>query len=235
MTSNSNRSPASRAQRINMTTPTQESQVQENKPNDKELNFRALESKYQRELEKERAARQEAERVAQEAMSKRVESVEEEDDSEPYVDHKRLTKTLSSFEKKLEEKIDKKAEQIAERKAQEKDREYWLKNNPDFYEVLQNADKFAQKDPELAESILEMPDTFARQKLVYKNIKALGLHKPEVKGPSIQEKIDANRKSPYYQPSGVGTAPYQSVGDFSAGGQKQAYDKMQELKNRLRI
>lgn len=218
-----------------MTTPTQESQVQENKPNDKELNFRALESKYQRELEKERAARQEAERVAQEAMSKRVESVEEEDDSEPYVDHKRLTKTLSSFEKKLEEKIDKKAEQIAERKAQEKDREYWLKNNPDFYEVLQNADKFAQKDPELAESILEMPDTFARQKLVYKNIKALGLHKPEVKGPSIQEKIDANRKSPYYQPSGVGTAPYQSVGDFSAGGQKQAYDKMQELKNRLRI
>jgi hypothetical protein len=80
-----------------------------------------------------------------------------------------------------------------------------------------------------------MPDTFARQKLVYKNIKALGLHRPEAKAPSVQEKIDANRKSPYYQPSGVGTAPYQSVGDFSAGGQKQAYDKMQELKNRLRI
>ncbi len=218
-----------------MTTPTPESQAQENKPNDKELNFRALESKYQRELEKERNARVEAERVAQEAMSRKTEDLDEEDDSEPYVDHKRLTKTLSSFEKKLEEKIDKKAEQIAERKSQEKDREYWLKNNPDFYEVLQHADKFAQKDPELAESILEMPDTFARQKLVYKNIKALGLHKPEAKSPSIQEKIDANRKSPYYQPSGIGTAPYQSVGDFSAGGQKQAYEKMQELKNRLRI
>jgi len=218
-----------------MTSPTPESQAQEQKTNDKELNFRALESKYQRELEKERSARLEAERVAQEAISRKNDSLDEEDDSEPYVDHKKLSKTLSSFERKLEEKIDKKAEQIAERKAREKDQEYWLKNNPDFYEVLQHAEKFAQKDPELAESILEMPDTFARQKLVYKNIKALGIHRPETKAPSVQEKIDANRRSPYYQPSGVGTAPYQSVGDFSAGGQKQAYDKMQELKNRLRI
>ena len=50
-----------------------------------------------------------------------------------------------------------------------------------------------------------------------------------------QEKIDANRKSPYYQPSGVGAAPYASAGDFSDSGQKSAYAKMQELKSRLRI
>lgn len=218
-----------------MTVPQEENQVQEQKPNDKELNFRALESKYQKELEKERAARAEAERLAQEALAKNKEVSDEEDDDEPYIDKKRLNKTLSSFERKLEEKIDKKAEQIAERKAQEKDREYWLKNNPDFYEVLQHAEKFAKQDPELAETILEMPDSFARQKLVYKNIKALGLHKPEAKVPSIQEKIDANRRSPYYQPTGVGSAPYSNAGDFSATGQKQSYEKMQELKRRLRI
>lgn len=218
-----------------MTVPQEENQVQEQKPNDKELNFRALESKYQKELEKERAARAEAERLAQEALAKNNEVSDEEDDDEPYIDKKRLHKTLSSFERKLEEKIDKKAEQIAERKAQEKDREYWLKNNPDFYEVLQHAEKFAKQDPELAETILEMPDSFARQKLVYKNIKALGLHKPETKTPSIQEKIDANRRSPYYQPTGVGSAPYANAGDFSATGQKQSYEKMQELKRRLRI
>jgi hypothetical protein len=80
-----------------------------------------------------------------------------------------------------------------------------------------------------------MPEGFERQKLVYKNIKALGLHKPEEKAPSIQDKVDANRRSPYYQPSGVGSAPYAPVGDFSANGQKAAYEKMQELKSKLRI
>jgi len=90
-------------------------------------------------------------------------------------------------------------------------------------------------DPELAESILEMPEGFERQKLVYKNIKALGIHKPAMKEPSIQEKVDANRRSPYYQPSGVSTAPYSQVGDFSNTGQKQAYEKMQQLKSQLRI
>jgi hypothetical protein len=80
-----------------------------------------------------------------------------------------------------------------------------------------------------------MPEGFERQRLVYENIKALGVDKPISKEPSVQEKIEANRKSPYYQPSGVGAAPYASQSDFSAGGQKQAYEKMQELKNRLRI
>ena len=56
------------------------------------------------------------------------------------------------------------------------------------------------------------------------------------KEPSIQDKIDANRRSPFYQPSGIGSAPYAGPdGDFSAAGQKTAYDKMQELKSRLRI
>ena len=40
----------------------------EAKPTEKELNFRALEAKYQRQLEQERAARLEAERKIQEAM-----------------------------------------------------------------------------------------------------------------------------------------------------------------------
>jgi len=89
--------------------------------------------------------------------------------------------------------------------------------------------------PELAESILEMPESFERQKLVYKNIKALGLHQPKPKEPTIQETVDARRKGPYYQPSAVGAAPYHSAGDFSASGQKNAYDKMKELQARLRL
>jgi len=223
-----------------MTVPGQDGQektsVDSKAQSDKELNFRALEAKYRRELEAERAARQEAERMAQEATSRKQQPQDEEDDeSEPYVDHKRLNKKLSSFEKRMEEKIDKRAEEKARTLVGQERKDSWLRNNPDFHEVLQHAEKFAQYDPELAESILEMPNTFERQKLVYKNIKALGLHKPEQKAPSIQEKIDANRRSPYYQPSGVGTAPYATAGDFSSSGQKQAYEKMQQLKKTLRI
>jgi hypothetical protein len=80
-----------------------------------------------------------------------------------------------------------------------------------------------------------MPEGFERKKLVYQNIKELGINKPEQKQPSIQDKIDANRKSPYYQPSGVGTAPYAQVGDFSEAGQKNAFAKMRELQKQMRL
>ena len=215
----------------------QPQQPAEVKQNDKEYNFRALEKQLQQEraarLEAEKSAK-ESERLFREAQEKKSQ-VDDDVSDEPYVDHKRLDKKLSSFEKKIEEKIDKRAEEKARMMMDQNKKETWIKSNPDFYDVLQNAEKFAQHDPELAETILEMPDTFERQKLVYKNIKALGLHKPQEKQQSIQEKIDANRRSPYYQPSGMGTAPYSNGGDFSSAGQKNAYAKMQELKAKLRM
>lgn len=217
-----------------MTASPQENQV-EQKQNDKELNFRMLESKYEKQLALERAARIEAEKVAQEALTKK-QQVEEEDDSDPYVDHKKLKKTLSNFGQNTQSEIQK-AMEIAKKTAKEElKQEMWLENNPDFYDVLQHAEKFAQRAPKLAESILRMPEGFERQKLVYQNIKELGVDKPEQKQSTIQEKVDANRRSPYYQPSGVGTAPYNAAsGDFSDAGKKNAYDKLQQLKKNLRI
>jgi len=111
-----------------------------------------------------------------------------------------------------------------------------LESNPDFWDVLeQHAEKIKTKSPALAKSILAMPDTFDRQKLVYQTVKELGLDRPEQKKESIQDKVDANRRGPSYQPSQVGTSPYVVGGDFSATGMKQAYDKMQQLKANLRI
>lgn len=210
---------------------------EQSKPNDKEYNFRALEAKYQRQLEQERTERErmarELDEVRKMHQSKQIE--EEDDDSEPYIDKRRLNKTLSNLEKKFEEKIEKKAEEKARSMIDLEKRNTWLDTNKDFYEVMQHAEKLVHTNPVLAETILKMPDTFERQKLVYANIKALGLDKPEQKVPSIQEKIDSNRRTPYYQPSGISAAPYASVGNFSPSGQKQSYDKMQELKNRLRL
>ncbi len=217
-----------------MTVPVQDSQSQENKPSDKEFNFRALEAKYQKQLEQERYSRLEAEKKAAEAMMMRNQP-EEEDDSDPYVDHKKLEKKLAKFGEQTKQTTQSEIQKAVHMAIADERRQNWLKSNPDFYDVLQHADKFAAKDPALAESILEMPEGFERQKLVYQNIKALNLHAAPQKESSIQEKIDANRKSPYYQPSGVGTSPYAQGGDFSQSGQKNAYNKMQELKARLRI
>lgn len=206
------------------------------KPNDKEYNFRQIEKK----LSEEREARsREAARVGElerEILNLRAQQsqVEEDDTSEPYVDHKKLNKTLSKFGQNTQSEIQK-AMEIAKKNAKEElKQEMFLESKPDFYDVIQNhANKLVEAAPELANSILKMPDSFERQKLVYHNIKSLGLDKPAPKESSIQEKIDANRRTPYYQPSGVGASPYAAAGDFSSSGQKNAYSKMQELKKRL--
>jgi actin-related protein len=209
----------------------------EQKPNDKEYNFRQIEKRLAEErAEKERLSREKAELAQALEEARRGQKIEDEDDdSEPYVDKKRLNKTLVNLEKKFEDKIEKKAEEKARKMLDEEKKNYWLDANRDFYDVMQHAEKLVQKAPELAETILKMPEGFERQKLVYSNIKALGLDKPEAKAPSIQEKIDANRRSPYYQPSGVSSPPHSVAGDFSPSGQKNAYEKMKELQNRLRI
>ncbi len=213
-----------------MTAPIQENQE---KQNAKEYNFRQLEAKYERQLEQEREARLHAEKTAQEALAKIPEG-ESDEDSDPYIDQKKLDKKLAKFGEQTKQQTQTEVQRAVHQALAEERKQTWLKNNPDFYDILQHAERFAAKDPELAETILSMPEGFERQKLVYKNIKALGIHLPEPKETSVQDTIDKNRRSPYYQPSGVGTAPYSMQGDFSENGKKQAHEKMKELQKRMR-
>ncbi len=212
-------------------------QVQiEQKPTDKEFNFRNLEAKYQRELERERSARIEAERIAQEATQRKPspQVEDDDDDSEPYVDHKKLNKKLQRFEEHTTQKTKTEIEKAVQMALSNERQQNWLKSNNDFEEIMQHAEKLYEVDRELAETILEMPNNFERQKLVYKNIKALGLHKPKVEKSAIQEQINNNKRNVYYQPTEASGPPYQqSSGDFSPDGQKRAFAKMQELKSRL--
>lgn len=214
-----------------MTVPTQENQAQSN---DKELNFRALEAKYQRQLDQERQARQEAEKQLA-ASHQRNMVVDEDDEPEPYVDHKRLKKEQAKFGQQIKQETQSEIQKAVQIAIQEERKQNWLKQNSDFYDVMKHGDKFYQHDPELAETILSMPDGFERQKLVYKNIKALGLHEDKPKESSIQQKVDLNRRNPI-QPGSMGSSPYAGQqSDFSPKGQKEAYAKMQELKSKLRI
>lgn len=207
-----------------------QAQVQDQpKNNEKEYNLTQM----RRQIDQERNARILAEeRAAQLEKSINERSLSnDDDDSEPYVDHKKLDKKLAKFSEQNQKQTQNEIQKAVQNALSEERKSNWIKSNPDFYEILQHAEKFAQRDPDLAESILEMPDTFERQKLVYKNIKALGVHRPESKEPSIQEKVDQNKRNVFYQPSGVGSAPYASQGDFSESGKKNAYEKMQQLLN----
>lgn len=213
---------------------------QTQKTNDKEFNF----SQMRKILEQEKAEKIEwqkraetAEREKQEAQAKRSEE-DDEGSSEPYIDEKVLNKKLAKFEERFSRTVDEKAEAKARSLMEAEKQNLFLRANPDFNDILREEiiQKFAEKHPEIAEPMLEMPNTFARQKLLYQNIKALGINKPPAQQSSIQDTIDKNRRSPYYQPTGVASTPYSSAtGDFSETGQKAAFNKMQELKNRLRI
>jgi hypothetical protein len=232
------RKPASRLKEIfNMTSPQTESQADVAniaKQNDKDINFRKQEAMFQRQLEQERNEK-ESLRKELELAKRQPQQQEDDDDSEPYVDHKKLNKKLSSFGQNTQSEIQK-AMEIAKQSAKEElKQEMFLENNPDFYHVLEKADELMTRAPKLAENILKMPNNFDRQKLVYQTMKELGVDKPPKEPSTIQGKIDANKRSPYYQPSGVGAAPYAAQSDFSQSGQKNAYEKMQALKNQLRL
>lgn len=202
-------------------------------PKTQEINHAKLRQGY----EQERAARLAAEeRIAQLEAASQKPKYDNDDDSEPYVDSKKLDRRFNQYDQDIDKKIEKKAESIARTMIENERQQSFLKANPDFESILspELLQKFIDKHPDMAEPMLEMPDNFARKKLVYQNIKALGLHKPAVPEVSIQQKIDANRRSPYYQPSGGNAPPYESQGDFSPTGQKAAYAKMQELINHRR-
>ena len=130
----------------------QENQVKENvetKPNDKELNFRAIEQK----LAQEKQARLNAE-LAREEMARRIQELQnqnrqiddDDDDDEPYVDHKRLEKKLANFGEKSKKEIQSEIQRTVQQAIEKERMEGWINKNSDFYEVMQHADKLYEKD-----------------------------------------------------------------------------------------
>lgn len=210
--------------------------VQEVQQSDKEKNLVQQRKMYERQLHEERQSKQELEKRLSELESQRRPTrsadVDDDDDSEPYVDKKALKKHLERFSRDLGQDIDKRAEEKAKYFLEQERQTNFIRQNSDFSQILNEdlVQKFAEKYPEIAEPMLEMPDNFARKKLLYQNIKALGLHKPPEVKPTIQDTVDKNRRSPYYRPTDSGaTPPYANNGDFSKTGQANAYKKMQDL------
>lgn len=217
-----------------MSVPDQNSQAQpaEQKSNDKEYNFAQL----RKQLEQERQARMQTEQrlsqIEQERQQPTRQDDSDDDDNEPYIDQKKLKKVLGKEKDELRKEFKTAVRQEAQALIEQERQTSFLRQNADFNQILtpELIQKFAEKHPEIAEPMLEMPDNFARQKLLYQNIKALGLHRPPEPQKPIQDVVDRNRRSPYYQPSGVsGSPPYANNGDFSPEGQKRAYQQVRDM------
>ena len=224
----------------------EENQEQEQiqaKENSVESNLAKQRKMYERKLQEEAEARQQAEeRIRQLEMmtQKRQQSEEdeedEEDEFEPYVDKKKLKKTLNKFEEITQKKAREIAKETINEVLETERKQNFLKQNSDFNQVMTEEiiEKFATEHPDMADAISTIPNQFERQKLVYQNIKALKLDKPK-QTPSVQDKINQNKQHPGYQPSGFAGSAYSNQGDFSPSGQKMAYDKMKDLQRRMRI
>jgi ribonuclease D len=186
--------------------------------------------------ESERNARLQLEKeVAQLRNSMAPKAQDDDDDDEPYVDRKKLKMAMEQTKQQTTQEV-----QLAVRQALDQERRNnYLDQNSDFERVM-NSDlvqKFADTNPRLAKAILSMPESFERQQLVYENIKSLRLDAPPQKEVSIQEKVDQNKRSPYYQPSGVGAAPYGGIGgkEYSEADMKNGFEHMKALQRRLKI
>lgn len=212
---------------------------------DKEYNFDKVRKALERETMEKEQQKQENARLKEELeKTKKLASQafnqpeEDDDDDEPYITRKRLNKNLSKLEQKVKDEVDSAADAKAKKLFEDFQKTQWLENNPDFYEIMDHADAFAEKAPHVAKTILKMPEGFDRHKLVYETIKAMGLHKKEEPKTGIQDKIDANRRTYNYQPSGQGAPPYGTVTtgkDYSESDQKNAYLKMKEMQKRIRL
>lgn len=218
---------------------TQEQAAVSQQAGDEQMNLVKQRKMYERQLDQERQARIQLEqRLSEIERSKRPTEDEDEDDGEPYIDRRKLAKTTTKVKQEIRQETQQDVKQAIQVALEQDRRERWLESNPDFEETMSHADKLAQMDPELARSILAMPDSFERQKMVYRNIKLLGVNKPKAPESTVQQKIDANRKSPFYQPSGVGSAPYGvHNGGFNVSEQqgKDLYNQMKETQKRMRL
>lgn len=218
-----------------MTIPIQEN-TDAQKPKEAEYNFDKIRKQLDQERNEKIKLQERIEALERAHKPPKVEDDEESD--EPYIDQKTFTKKLSKFGAEQEQRIDKLAEEKVRVLLEAEKQQEYVRKNSDFNQILsqENIQRFANEQPAMAERMLKMPDNFDRQALLYEQIKALQSTKKAVEEKSaIQQRIDQNRKTPFYQPSGMGASPYAAAGDFSPAGQKSAYDKVQELKSRLRL
>jgi len=217
--------------------------VPEQKPqeglSDKELNFRRLEAA----REQERDARVRAEMQA-EMMRKELEEIKQMlqpkeqdplDGAEDFVDPARLRAKLEKERAHFKKEAKEIAKQtIREEREEEGKRNYLQRLKSQFpdYDHVMNEQAIANLnnvDPVFLETVLEVPDDYARRLSTYKKLKSMQNVKPQE---SIKEKVDENMKNPYFISPSSGTPSAVEFDTRSKAAREQAYTKLKEAQRR---
>ena len=212
---------------------------------DKELNFRRLEEARNHDRE-ERIRVETQNQMLQNELNQIKEYMKPKeadpfDDIEEYIDpelKKRLEAKFSNFASSVERKAAETAkntyQEIQNKKKEADDKNFMSKLQDkynDFDEVMseQNIFEIGKQKPAFLKAILKVPSEFEKREDLYleiKNSKAAG-----VKTPTVQDRVQANQKNPYFIPSG--SAPTSNAIDFdlnAPGAREAAYQKLKAAK-----
>lgn len=206
-------------------------------PSDKELNFRRLEAA----RESEREARIRAEMQA-EAMRNELNEIKQMlqpkeadplDGVEDYVDPARLRAKLEKVSANLKKEAKEIAQQtIREERELEEKRNFLhrLKGQYSDYDQVMNEANIANLesvDPVFIETVLEIPDEYARRLKTYKKLKSLQQIAPKKEDvPSIKDKVEENARNPFYIAPSMATPSGVDFDIKSKVSREQAYAKL---------
>jgi len=212
-------------------------------PSDKEINFRKLEAA--REAEREariraemqtEAMRNELQEIKQMLQPKEVDPL---DGAEDYVDPARLRAKLEKVSANLKKEAKVIAQQtIREEREQEEKKNYLqrLKNQYSDYDQVMNEANIANLesiDPVFIETVLEVPDEYARRLKTYKKLKSLQQAPQKVEEKmSIKEKVEENARNPYYIAPSMATPSAVDFDIKSPQSRQQAYEKLKAAQRR---
>lgn len=212
-------------------------------PSDKEINFRKLEAA----REAEREARIRAEMQA-EAMRNELQEIKQMlqpkeadplDGVEDYVDPARLRAKLEKVSANLKKEAKEIAKQtIREELEQEEKRNFLhrLKSQyPDYDQVMNEANiaNLESIDPVFIETVLEVPDEYARRLKTYKKLKNLQQAAPKAEEKqSIKDKVEENARNPYYIAPSMATPSAVDFDIKSPQSRQQAYEKLKAAQRR---
>lgn len=212
-------------------------------PSDKEINFRKLEAA--REAEREariraemqtEAMRNELQEIKQMLQPKEVDPL---DGAEDYVDPARLRAKLEKVSANFKKEAKVIAQEtIREEREQEEKRNYLqrLKNQYSDYDQVMNEANIANLesiDPVFIETVLEVPDEYARRLKTYKKLKSLQQAPQKVEEKmSIKEKVEENARNPYYIAPSMATPSAVDFDIKSPQSRQQAYEKLKAAQRR---
>lgn len=221
--------------------PEKKSQPQEGF-SDKELNFRKLEAAREAEREARVRAEMQNESLRNELseIKQMLQPKEKDplDDVEDYVDRNRLQAKLDKERAHFKKEAKAIAKQTYEEEKIRDEKQNFLQRLhaqfPDYDQVMNetNLGNLEKLDPVFLETVLEVPDDYARRAKTYKKLKSLQT-KPKVEEQmSIKEKVEANTSNPFFIPPSTGTPSGVEFDTRSKEARDQAYAKLKAAQRR---